>query len=145
MKNKLNDIIPYDQILLPTTETLAEYDFDISIFDNSQMFTKKKFQRNGITSSSTVMMSRCFIKPTIPVDIDDIDFGDAKAPLTYLAQAIPSPPHMKAFETMDPFDARSYLPTTTTALDLDNSGNRVNAYAKMAMTASIVSKLVKID
>ena len=51
---------------------------------------------------------------------------------------------MKAFETMDPFDARSYLPTTTTASDLDYSGYRVNAYAKMAMTASIVSKLVKI-
>ena len=144
MKNKLNDIVPYDKILTRTTETLAQYDFGISIFDNSQMFTKKKFQRNGISSSSTIVTSRCFIKPTIPSDIDDIDFGDTKAPLTYLDQPIPSPPRMKAFETLDPFDARSYLSTTPTASDLDCSGNRVNAYAKMAMTASIVSKLVKI-
>ena len=61
-----------------------------------------------------------------------------------LHQPIPSPPHMKAFETLDPFDARSYLSTTPAASDLDCSSNRVNAYAKMAMTASIVSKLVKM-
>ena len=51
---------------------------------------------------------------------------------------------MKAFKTLDPSNARSDLPTTPTASDLDCSGNRVNAHVKMAMTVSILSKLVNI-
>lgn len=81
MKNKLNDIVPYDKILTRTTKTLAQYDFGISIFDNLQMFMKKKFQRNGILSSSMIVTSRCFIKPTILSDIMTLTSEIQKRPL----------------------------------------------------------------
>ena len=59
MTMKLNDLLPYNAILLRSKKTLSDHDFGIAIFDNSQMFTKLKYQRNGKSSSSTIVTSRC--------------------------------------------------------------------------------------
>ena len=55
MSTKLKDLIPYDKILLCTKNTLSEYGFGIAMFDNSQMFTKLKYQRDGKSSFRRAM------------------------------------------------------------------------------------------
>ena len=87
MSTKLKNLIPYDEILLRTKKTLSEYDIGIAIFDNSQMFTKLKYQRNGKSSSSTIATSRCFVEPWIPLAFDDLIFHAAAIEMTYI-QAI---------------------------------------------------------
>ena len=88
---KLKDLIPYDEIRLRTKKTLSEYGFRIAFFDNSQMFTKLKYQRNGKSSSSTMVTSRCFVEPWIPLDLDDLIFHAESIKMTYIDQAISSP------------------------------------------------------
>ena len=84
------------------------------------------------------------MEPTIPDDIEDIEFSEAKPRLTCIDQPMPSVPKMKPFKSFDPSDPRSYLPTTRSAADIDVLGNRVNAYAKMDMLAATASKLIKM-
>ena len=57
-----NDLLPYNAILLRTKKTLS---------DNSQMFTKLKYQRNEKSLSLTIVTSRCFVEPWIPIDLDN--------------------------------------------------------------------------
>ena len=80
------------QILLRTKKTLSAYEIGIAIFDNSQMFTKLKYQRNGKSSSSTIVTSQCFVKPWIPLDVDALIYHATAIEMTYNNQAIPSPP-----------------------------------------------------
>ena len=89
MSTKLKNLIPYDEILLRTKQTLSAYDIGIAIFDNSQMFTKLKYQRNGQSSSSTIVTSRCFVKPWIPVDLDALIYHATAIEMTYIDQVIP--------------------------------------------------------
>ena len=99
MSMKLKNLIPYDEILLGTKKTLSEYKIGIAIFDNSQMFTKLKYQRNGKLSSSTIVTSGCFVEPWIPLDVNDLIYHATAIEMTYINQAIPSPPKLPAFET----------------------------------------------
>ena len=93
LSNKLKNLIPYDEILLRTKHTLSEYAFGIAIFDNSQMFTKLKYQRNGKSSPSTIVTLRCFVEPWNPLDLNDLTFHATAIKMTYIDQAIPSPPN----------------------------------------------------
>ena len=96
---KLKNLIPYDEILLRTKHTLSKYAIGIAIFDNSQMFTKLKYQRNGKSSSNTIVTSRSFAEPWIPIDIDDLIYHATVINMTYIDQPIPSPPKLPSFET----------------------------------------------
>jgi len=141
MSTKLKDLIPYDEILLRTKNTLSEYAIGIAIFDNSQMFTKLKYQRNGQSSLSTVVTSRCFVKPWIPLDIDDLIFHTASVNMTYIEQAIPSPPKLPSFESANRLSPLTYMnPQSNNTEAVDATGDRVTNYARMATIASTVSK-----
>ena len=134
MSNKLKDLIPYDEILLRTKHTLSEYAFGIAIFDNSQMFTKLKYQRNGQSSSSTIVTSRCFVKPWIPLDLDELIFHATAIEMTYIQQAIPSPPKLPSFETANHLSPLTYMtPEINNTEAVDVTGNRVDNYARIAM------------
>eukprot|EP00957_Ditylum_brightwellii_P147153 11205162-Ditylum_brightwellii.AAC.2 len=82
MSTKLKDLIPYDQIMMRTKQKLSDYKFGIAIFDNSQMFTKLKYQRNGKSSSSTIVTLHCFIEPWITLDLDDLVYHTLKIEMT---------------------------------------------------------------
>ena len=141
---KLKNLIPYEEILLRTNKTLSGYFLGIAIFDNSQMFAKLKYQRNGQSSSSTIITSRCFAEPWIPIDIDELIFQAAAIKMTYIDQAIPSPPKLPSFETANHLSPSNYMNQSITTGDADATGDRVNNYARIAKIASTVSKLRKL-
>eukprot|EP00957_Ditylum_brightwellii_P071577 5442444-Ditylum_brightwellii.AAC.1 len=140
MSTKLKDLIPYDQIMMRTKKTLSDYKFGIAIFDNSQMFTKLKYQRDGKLSSSTIVTSRCFIEPWIPLDLDDLVYHTLNIKMTYINQVIPSPLKLPAFKNIDPLHPTSYMELATNPDPADATGARVNSYAEMATIALTVSK-----
>ena len=144
MATKLKNLIPYDEILMWTKKTLSAYFLGIAIFDNSQMFMKLKYQRNGKSSSSTIVTSRCFAEPWIPIDIDDLIFHAAKIHMTYIDQAIPSLPKLPSFETANHLSPSTYMNQSITTEATDATGDRVDNYARIAKIASTVSKLHKL-
>ena len=94
--------------MIRTKETLkASGDFGVAIFDNSQLIEQLKFQRNAKSSSVTLTTSRCFLKPMLPTNMDDINFGDEKVPITYHNQIIPSPYNFPAFELCSRLESTS--------------------------------------
>ena len=145
MLTKLKNLIPYHEILLRTKNTLSKYGFGNAIFDNSQMFTKLKYQRNGKSSSSTIVTLRCFVEPWIPLDLDDLIFHAAAIKMTYINQAIPSPPKLPSFETANHLSPLTYMNSAINNTEaVDVTGNRVDNYARIATIASKVSKLRKL-
>ena len=132
--------------MIRTKETLkASGDFGVAIFDNSQLIELLKFQRNAKSSSVTLTTSRCFLKPMLPTNMDDINFGDEKVPITYHNQIIPSPYNFPAFELDNRITKESFNPNrleVTGSTDL--SGARVEAYARVVVIANIVAKMRKI-
>ena len=145
MSTKLKNLIPYDEILLRTKKTLSAYEIGIAIFDNSQMFTKLKYQRNGKSSSSIIVTSRCFVKPWIPVDVDTLIYHATAIKMMYIDQVIPSPPKLPAFETTNHLSPLTYMNNSIhTEAPVDATGERVNKYARVAMIAPTVSKLRKL-
>ena len=112
MHQKLKELVPNDVILKGTSDTLAGYEFGIAIFNNSQMFMKLKFQRDGKSSSSTIVTSTSFIKPTIPANLDSIQFQEeAEMEMAYIQQPVPSAPGMPQFEDITALLPGSFLQT----------------------------------
>ena len=108
------------------------------------MFMKLKYQRNEKSSSSTIVTSRCFAEPWIPIDIDDLIFHAAKIHMTYIDQAIPSPPKLPSFETANHLSPSTYMNQSITTEAADATGDRVDNYARIAKIASTVLKLRKL-
>ena len=124
--------LSFDKIMIRTKENLkASGDFGIAIFDNSQLIEQLKFQRNAKSSLVvTLTTSRCFLKPMLPTNMGDINFGDEKVPIIYLTnQTIPSPYNFPAFEMENTISKTSFFPTYLAVTDsIDLSGERVEAY-----------------
>ena len=67
MMKKLNTKYTIFVIIERTIVTLLEEMFGIAIFDNSQMITLYKNQRNGKSSDVTLATARMFTKTRIPL------------------------------------------------------------------------------
>ena len=142
----LQDIVPYDVVMVKTVSTLKEYWFCVSIFDNAQDFVSLKFQRQGKSSWSIVVTSRCFVKPHIPEFFPQLLQPNMEVDINYISQAIPSAYGMPALETScDLLDPQSYiLSSNPDRNDLDLTGARVDMYYKLAINASTVQKLGRL-
>ena len=132
-------------MLQRTSTTLREYFLEVAIFDKSQMLTRLKHQRNGASSSSTIVTSRCFILPTVPCDIDLRVFQNTFVEIIYINQPIPSPPEMMEFEKLNSNSLASFLINSEQSVnDVNMSGDLVKAHARMVTLSSTVSNFYKI-
>ena len=105
---KLEPFSSYATVLQQTTKTLRQAgNFGIAVFDNSQVFTKLKFQRDATSSMVTKTTSRLFLRPTVPsymVDIPEV-LQHQHSDISYINQAIPSPYGMPSYEASTTLDA----------------------------------------
>ena len=108
------------------------------------MFTKLKYQRNRKSSSSTIVTSRCFVEPWIPLDVNNLIFHAAAIEMTYINQPIPSPPKLPAFETVNHLSPLTYINHSIHTEAVDMTGDRVNNFVQIATIALTVSKLRKL-
>ena len=83
MKDHLKKLLAAQFIIQDAINTLREFFFGIEMFDNSQMFTKLKFQRDGKSSLSTILASRTFVRPTIPLNVYDVEFPTEEVTMSY--------------------------------------------------------------
>ena len=87
------------------------------------MFTKLKYQRNRKSSLSTIVTSKCFVKPWIPVDVDTLIYHATAIAMTYINQVKPSPP--KPANLHSPL---TYMNNLIHTEAVDATGERVNKY-----------------
>ena len=124
--------------------------FGIAVFDNTQIFTSRKYhQKYGESSYVTLATSRIFIKATIPVDIELIIFPNdlIRVKITYLDQVIPSPHGMLPFETYAILDPSVYFRNDSVEgedVSTDLTGKRVECYCDFVRMAYGVHRLRKL-
>ena len=62
------------------------------------------------------MASHHFVEPWIPLDLDNLIFHAASIKMTYIDQAIPSPPKLPSFETVNRPSPLTYMDLQTELL-----------------------------
>jgi hypothetical protein len=113
MIRKIQTLKPFDQVMIKTMETLKmSGNFGVAIFDNSQITRSLKYQRNKQSSTVTLVTSRCFVKPSIPDDINEIIFPDSKVFIQYVLQPIPSAFGMAEYENISNITADTFFNNT---------------------------------
>ena len=148
----LNSLCPFSKIYKRTVETLQPLEFVVATFDNSQLIQQRKFQRNGKSSSATIVTSRMFVRamesPALSlIRFDEIPSLSGKVDITYLGQAIPSPYGLPAFELLgddrspDIFNETKWI---TNSSSLDFTGRRVETYASVIVLGHRIARLSKL-
>ena len=82
----LNEISKKDCITRKTIKSMENEQFVIASFDNSQIFSSRKFQRGGNSSKVLLATSRMFLKATRPHAIEMYDFPTEKVELLYVCR-----------------------------------------------------------
>ena len=102
--------------------------FSIAIFDSSQLFKKIKHHRKFQSLLGTLLTSRCFVKPNIHANIDELELREEQVPTKYANQPIPSAHTMPNFETLPCGYNQSLLNFQESAsTKVDFRGDRVDA------------------
>ena len=116
----------------------------VCVFDNSQMIQSLKCQRGGHSSETSLATSRLSLKATIPLLFSLIQWPEDCVRSTYLHQKIPSPPGMPMYETVGSINPSVFDGSTFCCSSMDTSGDRVESWACLAMTASQIYKLQRL-
>ena len=125
-----------------TMNTLSKLDtISVSVFDNSQVMQSFKFQRGGKSSDVLLRTTRMFIEPMVPRLVLLFRWPTQKVKLTYLNQKIPSPPGMPRYESINSVEPHVFDGSTVCSTEMDITGERVDAWASLAMLASQIYKL----
>ena len=139
---KLNTKYPFKFVMQKTMNTLSTLDtIGISVFDNLQVMQSFKFQRGGKSSDVSLRTSLMFIEPMVPRLISQFRWPDQKVKLTYLNQKIPSLPGMPRYESIRSVEPHVFDGSTVCSTEMDITGERVDAWASLAMLASQIYKL----
>ena len=140
----LSKVCPIKDITKRTIATLSPIRFTVGIFDNSQIFSERKFQRGGRSSHATIVTARMFIKAMMPTY-----FGDRfshRPEIKYVGQCIPSPYGMPKFEELAEIDRTVFTDEKwiTNHSSIDASGNRVKTYAEVVFVAHTLARFVHL-
>ena len=119
-------------------------DFGIRMFDHLQMIKSLKFQQGGHSSNVSLVMSQFCLKAMIPTLISLLQWPCEKVPLTYLKQQIPSPPGIPMYENIERITPRTFDGSTICLTTMDMTGDRVEAWAELALLASQIYKFQRL-
>ena len=128
-----------------TMNTLSTLDtIGICVFDNSQVIQSFKFQRGGKSSDVLLRTSRMFIEPMVQRLILLFCWPTQKVKLTYLNRKIPSSPGMPQYESIDSVALHIFNGSIVCPTEMDITGERVDAWATLAMLASQIYRLQRL-
>ena len=88
MVSKLSNLISRKEVERRMITTMKKQLFVEGAWDNTQSKETIRFQREGTSALMKIYTSIVFTKPTVPDDIDDWEFGEDKALITYVDQRI---------------------------------------------------------
>ena len=112
----------------------------ICVFDNLQTIKSLKFQQGGHSSDVSLVTSRLFFKARIPNLLSLLQWPEQRVPLTYSKQNIPSSPGMPVYESIADLNPKTFDGSTVCSTIMDTSGNRVEAWAQIALLSSQIYK-----
>jgi hypothetical protein len=147
VSRSLQTLVPYHEIMKKASDSLkASGFFGVSAFDNAQEFVAFKFQRNGESSGSIIVTARFFLEPKIPESYDALVPCTSRVQITYQHQSIPSTYGMPMYEAMNMLEPSSFTlgNNNTDPNEIDVTGDRVESYYEMAMTAAVVTKFQRL-
>lgn len=114
----------------------------IAVFDNAQKGKRLKFQRGGKSSNYLVATAAMMVEPVLRLSdtLGNFDAPQARVPMTYIDQKIPSPQHMPRFEVASGWtSSRTFrniqqIPAGETP-SADYTGARIDSYIKHLLVA----------